>query len=833
MEFLDNLLRETDMTNQSIEHQSNVGDDQKNETAESTWGEEYLLPSFHASNLLDDSGIAYNNFLDCFPRKEITQLPTSTVDHTSTTLSSLDVCPNMVECGTGNFSHQQENVEPLSDLLSFYSEDNSLNPYSGAEKAIHSSSTNVLAVSHFNLEPVFANGVNIEAAVTKHTHSTTPIVADLALATPSAHCSELKKSNYFNYGDCLTPSPARQTTPDLAAPISTPCALSDLETTPTTFTSRPVLQSTDCGAQGTAPLPITCSDLGIQLPTHNTATTHPDNSEGLKGHLPSTHYVSEYLGDSEENGTNLNYKGQSLGINTNTSFGQSSLVENPQNLPTPSLHNTFSHSEPSSLPLNQVYTDDASKANFYVDQLDSCFDSLLSPAPAPGPGQGCFQDNNNNSDEVIQTEKQTIKAGPALPVSIRMSHLENIGLELDSLISYCDMTSASSGVDKMDKTGFKTDLSNFFSNMALAVPLAVQSGQNIIPPMENSKRSKFFWTVDKFGEDEDEEIFRPDMIEVGRVINYGPSNEDHRMLNPSFEGGDVVEIGNELPKHNMNRGWNGENNVLQSQNMKDWKVRNQQLEKLSKAKKSGRRCSVRKNSKRVRDVLPIVVKIAEKDPKVSGVVKNIRIKSPVAPSFNQKIPNPHHSIQNYQRRQINELTSAKSTGETNIVNSASNEAIDNKYDDHNQADAKCTSSVFSTPNESTVGKNMHDKEVGLRVHSSSRKTLVYQICWRCKSSESPGSWHAHKWQKNKFLCSTCFNFFKQKKKEKRSGTQEKTREVNRMSEISTKQKTSYLHEKVVGVVEVPEFDEESNKVPSSYSSSAVGGSSGSISYCPE
>merc|ERR1712025_41978 len=41
---------------------------------------------------------------------------------------------------------------------------------------------------------------------------------------------------------------------------------------------------------------------------------------------------------------------------------------------------------------------------------------------------------------------------------------------------------------------------------------------------------------------------------------------------------------------------------------------------------------------------------------------------------------------------------------------------------------------------------------------------THQVCWRCQAKESPGSWHPHKWQKDKFLCSSCFSFFKKKGK---------------------------------------------------------------------
>ena len=62
MEFLDIFLEETDLINQSIEHRSYVGDNQKDETAEGALFEEYVLPSLQdtISNLLDDSDHAHN-----------------------------------------------------------------------------------------------------------------------------------------------------------------------------------------------------------------------------------------------------------------------------------------------------------------------------------------------------------------------------------------------------------------------------------------------------------------------------------------------------------------------------------------------------------------------------------------------------------------------------------------------------------------------------------------------------------------------------------------------------------------------------------------------------
>ena len=57
-----------------------------------------------------------------------------------------------------------------------------------------------------------------------------------------------------------------------------------------------------------------------------------------------------------------------------------------------------------------------------------------------------------------------------------------------------------------------------------------------------------------------------------------------------------------------------------------------------------------------------------------------------------------------------------------------------------------------------------DRSVEAEGDSSPSDPSTHQVCWRCQSKESPGSWHPYKWQKDKFLCSSCFYFFKKKGK---------------------------------------------------------------------
>jgi len=60
------------------------------------------------------------------------------------------------------------------------------------------------------------------------------------------------------------------------------------------------------------------------------------------------------------------------------------------------------------------------------------------------------------------------------------------------------------------------------------------------------------------------------------------------------------------------------------------------------------------------------------------------------------------------------------------------------------------------------------------------------MCWRCKSKQSPDPWHPHKWQKDKFLCNSCFSFFKKKgKKRPLLVTQQQIREVVKNDKASS------------------------------------------------
>ena len=257
---------------------------------------------------------------------------------------------------------------------------------------------------------------------------------------------------------------------------------------------------------------------------------------------------------------------------------------------------------------------------------------------------------------------------------------------------------------------FKTDLSKFYSSTPLSVAPAVQSGQNIIPAMVKTRRSNFFWNTEKNG-----------WIKV----------KDDTLLKP-----------------NAKRGWNSvqyQGNIVFTPN---GGTRNTGIEQYGKdennisfpkPKRNNRR---KLSSKRRVFTCRSAIKIEEahQNPEVSGVLKNIRITSPLMTPKRQTTCMLHHPIEIHEK---------------------SSELLD----------AICTPSKFDDSMKDLVEKSRTeelfvrtDRSVDAGGDGSPSSPNTLQVCWRCQAKESPGSWHPHKWQKDKFLCSSCFSFFKKKGK---------------------------------------------------------------------
>jgi len=346
-------------------------------------------------------------------------------------------------------------------------------------------------------------------------------------------------------------------------------------------------------------------------------------------------------------------------------------------------------------------------SSHYSDQIDFCFDSQLSPAPAPAPGQECSYDQNNNQeDELLMLKKKIGNQVDLDPLTERFpaSYLK-VPKSQELVPSYTSTVE----LQESYKAGFKTDLSKFYSSTPIAVAPAVQSGQNIIPAMVKNRRSTFFWNVEKHGWNKvkDDTLVRPNKEESWNAVEFGEDNDN--MLLPPLERSrnlDVVQYADD--------------------------------EKVKTYQKSKKRCNKRKNSSKMSGfAFRSEIRVAEvqQHPEFSGILNNIRIMSPLIAPRNKKTCSDH-PIKTNQRSF--ELADVKST--------PSNLGRKSKVGDEGYVE--------------------NDRILEGGGDGFPSNPVIRQMCWRCKSRQSSGSWHPHKWQKDKFLCSSCFSFFKKKGKKR-------------------------------------------------------------------
>jgi len=401
-----------------------------------------------------------------------------------------------------------------------------------------------------------------------------------------------------------------------------------------------------------------------------------------------------------------------------TSSWQSGVPGSPETISTPLVGpNPLS----SSLDLVSIgHQRNLPTISHYSDQIDFCFDSQLSPAPAPAPGQECASDQNNNKEDEPQMLKNDISNQVGLPLLTERSQTSYLKV----LKSQEPVRSNAStvGLQQTHKTGFKTDLSKFYSSTPMAVVPAVQSGQNIIPAMVKNRRSTFFWNVEKHAWNK---------VKDDTLVN--PNSEKRR---------NAVEYGGDIMLPPLERSKNS--GVVKYGDNEKGRTSQRSKKRSNKRKKSIRMSdSVFRSEKRVADV--------QQYPESSGVLNNIRITSPLTAHRNKKT---------YRDHPIK-------------INQRSFEIIDVKRTPTNLGGKN------KVGNDESFVENDRPIEGGGDVYPSGPNIL--QMCWRCKSMLSSGSWHPHKWQKDKFLCSSCFSFFKKKGKK---NTQQ-IREVFNNNEVSS------------------------------------------------
>jgi len=414
----------------------------------------------------------------------------------------------------------------------------------------------------------------------------------------------------------------------------------------------------------------------------------------------SEHPLSELLNSyCEDLPPTLRGEGLSGVESSGSTNGLFSIVENP---PPSQTHCTVSsslaHQDPT---LNRRCKTPGLSS--YLDQLDSCFDSQLSPAPAPAPGQ------NNNAGQVgnkeaesapvhggvdVLSQAESVLFSPSsrentLEKSMAIPDILSTELQSKSTVSCCNEEDTAK---KSDKSGFKTDLSKFFSRTPRVVSPAVQSGQNVIPLP--SQHDRGFWNNDKH--DDWEEDMEMESITRKRAMK-------------------------------MNR---VEETVLRSQNYSLSKFPPQDL------------------------VLKSVPG--------AGVLKNIRVSSPMVPyGGDQKQSKLNLCI----KIEVNKKRRVKPQKKSLKVNRNIVAIVGGAKDSDGKFNVKSSGKIKV-------------ERVGAYSGAEGTSTLACPVCWRCKSRQSPGPWHAHKWQQDRYLCTSCFSFFKRRNAQKREQMTREKKEIN-------------------------------------------------------
>jgi len=179
-------------------------------------------------------------------------------------------------------------------------------------------------------------------------------------------------------------------------------------------------------------------------------------------------------------------------------------------------------------------------------------------------------------------------------------------------------------------------------------------------------------------------------------------------------------------------------------------------DKVKTFQRSKRRSNKRNNTIKMSDsVFRREIRVTEvhQNPELYGVLKNIRVTSPLIAHWKMKT-NADHPIKTNQRS-------------------------------FEHTDVKSTPSNLGK--ESKVGAESYvenDKIIDGGGDGYTSSPNIRHVCWRCKSRQPSDSWHPHKWQRDKFLCSSCFSFFKKKGK-KRSLVKQQIGEVENNDEFSS------------------------------------------------
>ena len=323
--------------------------------------------------------------------------------------------------------------------------------------------------------------------------------------------------------------------------------------------------------------PYSCEDLEVQtnsclvadlktpplVPYKSAADLSAPSLKG--GDVTASRLTTSCSADLVSHGTSLGRRAQAQRINKSQPFSlssvQSSMLESSEIVPTPPIGPTL---QSPSLSLDKVSAwpqCNLPSNSHYLEQLDFCFDSQLSPAPAPAPGQGFSYDQNNNQEQESKMMKTSNNNQDGRALCSERYTTSNLKIpRSQELVSAVDDTNNSKLLNQRDNTVFKTDLSKFYSSTPLSVAPAVQSGQNIIPAMVKTRRSTFFWNTEKNGWNKvkDESLVKPNIVRSWNSVQYQgnivlPSKGRTRNMGIEQYGKDEKNITFPRPKRNIRR----------------------------------------------------------------------------------------------------------------------------------------------------------------------------------------------------------------------------------------------------------------------------------------
>jgi len=455
------------------------------------------------------------------------------------------------------------------------------------------------------------------------------------------------------------------------------------------------------------------------------------------------------------------------------------------------------------------------KKSSYLDQLDYCFDSQLSPAP--GPKQFSPEDTNNNH-HIVQLKEDNLEftdfvpASPAAVLPRNEPHsLEKFKylkpkaevptLPLRSLKPKIELNNqrtssfeqskreltiqkvpgpsisipppippvytrkASLANSNTTRPVFKTDISKYYSNSTRKVAAAAQYGQNTIPLAKRRKNSDF-WNVE-LHEDGTEDLFieKPKRFRGRRVTKPFGGSKATETVSGQSEPLKSIRIASPIVSTTAQKAVNKSSSFVKI-------VKPRKPEKSKKSIKLDVEYRNSKTKNHSSSTNPVLSLGCAQCVVLSQQLKLIHQKQP-SYSLTEEVGSGVSTLcedcgtdvkqifgGGLDKRDLGGISAIESGRKQIKVDGVSTFDLLEELSPSYSSDS---SLAFQHLEDIQAKPLVIDSEESLIEDSPHLSTMnLTPMCWSCKSAESIGSWHAHKWQHQKFLCSSCFNYYKEK-----------------------------------------------------------------------